>query len=84
MTHKARLAHEVASWLQNYDNSADAIACADGLAEKYGFGKKATRAEVLRQLAQAQHEWGDADPARDTSGWNPGSWLRSVASYYPA
>jgi len=47
-------------------------------------GKKATRAEVLRQITQAQHEWRDADPARETSGWHPVSWLRSVTSYYPA
>jgi hypothetical protein len=84
MTNKAQLAHEVAIWLHNYDNPADALACADELAKKYGFRKTAARKEVLRQIAQAQHEWRDADPTRDTSGWNPGSWLRSVAAYYPA
>jgi hypothetical protein len=84
MTNKARLAHEVAIWLCNYDNSEDAIACADELAAAHGFRKQATRKEVLRQIAQAQHEWRTAALARDTSGWNPVSWLRSVASYYPA
>ena len=84
MTDKARLAQAVATWLHHYDHPEDAIACADELAATHGFRKRAARAEVLRQLAQAQHEWRDADLARDTSGWNPVAWLRSIASYYPA
>jgi hypothetical protein len=75
------LEHEVAIWLHNYDNPEDAMACADGLAAAHGFRKKATRAEVIRQIALAQHEWRTADPARDTSGWHPVSWLQAVVSY---
>ena len=81
MTKKARLAHEVAIWLQSCDNPADAIACADGLAEAYGFRKKATRQEVIRQIAQAQHEWRDADRTRETSGFPSVSWLRFAGPY---
>jgi hypothetical protein len=81
MMNKRRLVHEVANWLHHYDNPADAIACADELAAAHGFRKQATRKEVRRQIAQAQHEWRDADAPRETSGWHPGSWLHTVGLY---
>jgi thioesterase domain-containing protein len=81
MTNKARLAHEVARWLHNHDNSVDALAWADALAATHGFRKRATRKEVRRQIAQAQHEWRDADAPRETNGWHPESWLHAAGLY---